>query len=66
MVSIQNEEIQQEECPACPEGTVCETGDLLHKHFLYDIGSIVGIDSIESWSCMSSSWLTWWVGGCVR
>lgn len=29
MVSIQNEEIQQEECPACPEGTVCETGDLL-------------------------------------
>lgn len=29
MVSIQNEEIQQEECPACPEGTICETGDLL-------------------------------------
>lgn len=22
-------EMQQEECPTCPEGTVCESGDLL-------------------------------------
>lgn len=29
MVTKQKVEIQQEECPTCPEGTVCEASDLL-------------------------------------
>lgn len=29
MSNKQKVEIQQEECPTCPEGTVCESSDLL-------------------------------------
>ena len=29
MTNKENVEIQQQECPTCPEGTVCENSDLL-------------------------------------